>query len=125
MSTRVLSAIGRLPSPNVTAGNPLLQDNFWGDGYNYLYQVNAILAGLSASTALSPATKTQLTGEASCVRAFCYLYLCGLSCLNADHVTIRPQPQPEYWQAWLATGAVVIACLMYLRNRIRAVEIVS
>jgi ABC-2 type transport system permease protein len=53
------------------------------------------------------------------------LYLCGLSCLGADHATIRPQPQPEYWQAWLAVGAVVGACVLYLRRRIQAVEIVS
>jgi hypothetical protein len=53
------------------------------------------------------------------------LYLCGLSCLGADHTTIRPQPQPEYWQAWLANGAVVAACVLYLRKRIQAVEIVS
>jgi len=53
------------------------------------------------------------------------LYLCGLSCLGADHATIRPQPQPEYWQAWVAVGLVAVACLAYLRKRIQAVEIVQ
>ncbi|AMV25739.1 ABC-2 family transporter protein [Gemmata sp. SH-PL17] len=53
------------------------------------------------------------------------LYLCGLSCLSADPASIRPQPQPEYWQAWIATGAVVVACVLYLRRRIQAVEIVQ
>ncbi|VTR93909.1 Marine sediment metagenome DNA, contig: S03H2_L02834 OS=marine sediment metagenome GN=S03H2_15522 PE=4 SV=1: ABC2_membrane_4 [Gemmata massiliana] len=53
------------------------------------------------------------------------LYLCGLSCLSADPASIRPQPQPEYWQAWVATGAVVAACVLYLRRRIQAVEIVQ
>ncbi len=53
------------------------------------------------------------------------LYLCGLSCLSADPASIRPQPQPEYWQAWVATGAVVVACVLYLRRRIQAVEIVQ
>jgi hypothetical protein len=62
----------------LTAGNAILQSNFWGDAYSYLYQVNAILAGLSVSTAVSTPVRTQLTGEASCVRAFCYLYLSGL-----------------------------------------------
>ncbi len=52
------------------------------------------------------------------------LYLCGLNCLQAAPATIRPQPQPAYWQAWLATGAVVLACVAYLRRRIQAVEIV-
>ncbi|MBN9119911.1 MAG: hypothetical protein J0I06_12245 [Planctomycetes bacterium] len=53
------------------------------------------------------------------------LYLCGLSCLGADHTTIRPQPQPEYWQAWVTVGAVAVACVAYLRRRVQAVEIVS
>ena len=53
------------------------------------------------------------------------LYLCGLSCLGADHATVRPRPQPAYWQAWLATGVVVAACVLYLRKRVQAVEIVS
>lgn len=53
------------------------------------------------------------------------LYLCGLSCLGADHETVRPQPQPEYWQAWAAVGAVTAACVLYLRKRIQAVEIVQ
>jgi ABC-type transport system involved in multi-copper enzyme maturation permease subunit len=53
------------------------------------------------------------------------LYLCGLSCLRTDHSTVRPPPQPEYWQAWLAVGFVVVACVAYLRRRIQAVEIVQ
>ncbi|MBP3960785.1 ABC transporter permease subunit [Gemmata sp. G18] len=53
------------------------------------------------------------------------LYLCGLSCLSADPATIRPQPQPEYWQAWVATSTVIGACVLYLRRRIQAVEIVQ
>ncbi len=53
------------------------------------------------------------------------LYLTGLSCLRVDPETIRPAPQPEYWEAWVVVGAVCLACAAYLRNRIRAVEIVS
>ena len=53
------------------------------------------------------------------------LYLCGLCCLRADPATIRPQPQPEYGEAWLAVAAVVAACVLYLRRRIQAVEIVQ
>ena len=53
------------------------------------------------------------------------LYLCGLSCLGAEHETVRPPPQPEYWQAWVAVGVVVVTCLAYLRRRIQAVEIVQ
>ena len=53
------------------------------------------------------------------------LYLCGLSCLGAAHETVRPQPQPAYWEAWVATGAVCVACLAYLRKRVQAVEIIG
>ena len=53
------------------------------------------------------------------------LYLCGMSCLGADHATIKPLRQPEYWQAWAAVGGVCAACLLYLRKRVQAVEIVS
>ena len=53
------------------------------------------------------------------------LYLCGLWCLQAEHATVRPPPQPEYWEAWLTVGAVCAACLVYLRRRIQAVEIVQ
>ncbi len=53
------------------------------------------------------------------------LYLCGLWCLQADPETIRPQPQPQYWQAWLVVIGVCVACVLYLRRRIHAVEIVS
>jgi ABC-type transport system involved in multi-copper enzyme maturation permease subunit len=53
------------------------------------------------------------------------LYLCGLSCLGADHSTVRPPSQPEYWQAWIAVGLVVVTSLLYLRKRIQAVEIVQ
>jgi len=53
------------------------------------------------------------------------LYLCGLSCLRAEHGTIRPTPQPEFWEAWLMVGIVCGVCLLYLRRRVQAVEIVS
>jgi hypothetical protein len=53
------------------------------------------------------------------------LYLCGLSCLQVDRSTIRPQPQPAFADAWIATGVVCFACLLYLRRRVEAVEIVS
>jgi starch-binding outer membrane protein, SusD/RagB family len=74
------------PSPSLdqftlntlTSNNPLLVTNCWGDAYGYIYQVNAVLDGLSRSTGVSADLKAQLTGEAYCVRAFCYLYLSGL-----------------------------------------------
>ena len=53
------------------------------------------------------------------------LYLCGLWCLGAEHDIDPPAPQPEYRQAWLVVGGVCAACLLYLRKRVQAVEIVT
>ena len=53
------------------------------------------------------------------------LYLVGLWCLQADPESIRPQPQPVFWQAAVVVGGVCVACLLYLRNRVQAVEIVQ
>lgn len=53
------------------------------------------------------------------------LYLCGLSCLGAEHESIRPAPQPEFVNAWLVVGGVCAACLLYLRKRVQAVEVIT
>jgi hypothetical protein len=53
------------------------------------------------------------------------LYLVGLWCLGAGHDTVRPPNQPQYWEAALAVAAVCAACLLYLRRRVQAVEIVQ
>jgi hypothetical protein len=53
------------------------------------------------------------------------LYLVGLWCLGTDPATIRPQPMPTFGEAALVVGGVCVACLLYLRRRIQAVEIVS
>lgn len=49
-------------------------DRFWSQPYTYINQANIIIEGLEKSS-LSPAVKTQLTGEAKFIRAFCYFYL--------------------------------------------------
>jgi ABC-type transport system involved in multi-copper enzyme maturation permease subunit len=53
------------------------------------------------------------------------LYLCGLWCLGTDPETIRPPAQPAFWQAAGVVGGVCAACLLYLRKRVQAVEIVA
>ncbi|SHN45737.1 RagB/SusD family nutrient uptake outer membrane protein [Chitinophaga sp. CF418] len=50
----------------------------WRLLYKYIYQANAAIEGLTASTRLTPAIRQQLTGEAMFVRAFCYFYLVNL-----------------------------------------------
>lgn len=52
-------------------------------------------------------------------------YLVGLACLNVDRNTVRPVAQPEFWEAAATVFFVCVACILYLRRRIHAVEIVS
>jgi hypothetical protein len=52
------------------------------------------------------------------------LCLVGQWCLDIDHDTIRPLPQPEYWAAALMLLGVCALCLIYLSRRTRAVEVV-
>jgi hypothetical protein len=48
---------------------------YWSVLYNYVYQCNAAIDGLNASTSLTPAVKQQLLGEAKFLRGFFYFYL--------------------------------------------------
>ncbi|QEL13369.1 ABC transporter permease subunit [Limnoglobus roseus] len=52
------------------------------------------------------------------------LYLVGLWCLGAPWESARG-PQPQFWEAAAACGAVIVGCMLYLRRRIQAVEIIS
>ncbi len=56
----------------------IIQNNLWRYAYMYIYQANAIIEGLSQSNSVSKNVKSQLTGEAKFVRAFCYFYLVNL-----------------------------------------------
>jgi hypothetical protein len=48
---------------------------FWAPLYHCVQHCNLVLEGLLASKAITPAVKTQLTGEAKFIRAFSYFYL--------------------------------------------------
>src|SRR5690606_38740323 len=48
---------------------------FWNNGFNYIYQANAVIEGLNKTTAVTSAVKSQLMGEALFIRAFWYTYL--------------------------------------------------
>ena len=78
----------------------------WVSGYNYIYQANAIIYGVKASTAISPPIQKQLTGEAKFIRAFWYFYL--VNCygdvplvLSTDYTinsTLSRSPRAEVYQ---------------------------
>jgi starch-binding outer membrane protein, SusD/RagB family len=52
--------------------------DLWSAIYPLIYVANSAIAGLTASTTLTPAIKQQLLGEAKFVRAFGYFYLVNL-----------------------------------------------
>ncbi len=53
------------------------------------------------------------------------LYLIGLWLMRADFGTYKPGANPEPWQAAIVVTALCLGCLLYLRKRIQAIEIVS
>jgi starch-binding outer membrane protein, SusD/RagB family len=53
-------------------------ETLWSTMYKSIYQANAVLEGLSASTGVSPSMKDQLEGEALFIRAFSHFYLVNL-----------------------------------------------
>ncbi|HXD77627.1 MAG TPA: RagB/SusD family nutrient uptake outer membrane protein, partial [Puia sp.] len=59
---------------NINTSNEAL----WSNAYTSLYQINACLNGISASSAISPDFKQQLLGEILVNRALCYFNLVNL-----------------------------------------------
>ncbi|RZK67023.1 MAG: RagB/SusD family nutrient uptake outer membrane protein, partial [Pedobacter sp.] len=49
--------------------------DFWDNIYAVIFKLNSAIDGLSKSTTLTPAVKSQLLGEAYFMRAFSYFYL--------------------------------------------------
>jgi ABC-2 type transport system permease protein len=55
------------------------------------------------------------------------LYLTGMLIMGKEHDDLRPhsQIQPPYHEAAITVALVVVACMVYLHRRIRAVEVVQ
>jgi len=62
-----------IPSDNATN-----RVSIWAPVYNYIYQANIAIEGITNSTGLTLQVKNQLIGEAKFLRAFCYFYLVNL-----------------------------------------------
>ncbi len=60
--------------------NNSICSGFWSSFYGQylIYQANACIDGLNASSSITPALKNQLIGECEFVRAFCYFHLVNL-----------------------------------------------
>lgn len=66
-----------LQANQIGTDNNIILD-FWRSMYKAIYQANAILSGLSQSSAVSLSVKEQLEGEALFIRAFSHFYLINL-----------------------------------------------
>lgn len=60
---------------SISSNNPTIQITFWQRAYQYIYQANACIEGISSSQSLSIAVKNQLLGECKVTRSFLYLHL--------------------------------------------------
>lgn len=63
---------------DLSSTNGNISSSLWSPAYSYIYEANAILEGLASSTSVHDSVKTELTGEAKFIRAFCYFYLVNL-----------------------------------------------
>lgn len=63
---------------NLSSTNPFATPDYWRPFYQFIYQTNAAIEGLSSSTSLTPSVKDHLLGEAKFMRAFFYFYLVNL-----------------------------------------------
>jgi len=70
---------------SIPSTNNTVSTNFWGSAYRNIYQVNAMLEGLSGSVSLTDSVRQQLKGEVRLVRAFYYFYLVNLLVLSTNY----------------------------------------
>lgn len=72
------ASYGEFYSNGLTPSNENLKSKLWGSSYNYIYQANSIIEGLTNSSGVSTTIKQQLIGEARFIRALCHFYLTNL-----------------------------------------------
>lgn len=60
---------------NVTVGNTSLSSYLWSYPYSVVREANQVIAGVNGAAAITPATKSQLIGEAKFIRAFYFMNL--------------------------------------------------
>jgi hypothetical protein len=98
-----------------------LYNFYWTPAYQLIYQTNACIAGLQASTTLSSTTKSQLIAEAKFLRAYYYFYLTNLF-ENVPYIN-----SIEYTQTSLATNTSqtiiyqqIVSDLLFAQSNLRS-----
>ncbi|SDH49458.1 RagB/SusD family nutrient uptake outer membrane protein [Mucilaginibacter gossypii] len=62
----------------IPANSATINSKFWTNAYRYIYQANAVIAGLAASQTITAGVKDQLRGEMLFARTLNYFYLVNL-----------------------------------------------
>ena len=70
--------LNQLYTNAVLAPNGNVYLDLWNKAYPIIYQANACIEGLQASSGIATLTKNQFIGEAKFIRALCYFYLVNL-----------------------------------------------
>ena len=63
---------------NAISSSSIISSGFWVQAYQWIYQCNACIEGLSSTTAVSTSCKNELMGEALLSRAFFYFNMVNL-----------------------------------------------
>ncbi|MCH5717845.1 RagB/SusD family nutrient uptake outer membrane protein [Niabella hibiscisoli] len=91
-----------------------LETWFWNQAYNLIYGANSCIEGAEKSTALSPAIKNRVLGEAKLVRAFIYFNLVNLfgsvpMITGTDYDFNSRQPRAPVTTVWDSIKSDLIA----------------
>ncbi|MBC9915555.1 RagB/SusD family nutrient uptake outer membrane protein [Chitinophaga varians] len=60
---------------SISSGNFVNQSSIWPTAYQYIYQANAAIEGITNSNGISSGTRNQLLGECKVIRSLLYFYL--------------------------------------------------
>ncbi|MGY3212457.1 RagB/SusD family nutrient uptake outer membrane protein [Mucilaginibacter sp. HD30] len=100
------ASMGAIFNNNILVTNDKIQ-TLYTQGYRYIYQTNACIEGIAASSQLSATAKARLTAEARFLRAFVYFNLVNLygglpivttSDYNVSRLIARSSPDLVYQQ---------------------------
>jgi len=95
---------------NYLSANPSAGSEMWYTCYPYIFICNLAIEGLNLATALTPAVKQQLIGEAKFMRALFYFYLVNFYgdvpiVLSSDYkanATLARAPKGQVWEQIIA-----------------------
>ncbi|PZR25082.1 MAG: RagB/SusD family nutrient uptake outer membrane protein [Citrobacter freundii] len=112
--------------------NSLTPDNsyvntLWNQPYAYIYHVNAVYEGVTASNSLSAPVKAQLLGEARFMRAFFYFYLVNYFgdvplVLNTDAKTNTSLPRAATSEVYATIESDLLEAVDKLQNDYQSSE---